>query len=288
MTIDEETAIDKFYELIELFSGYTKKYNPPRLDHNLKGFIYTDHPFHNAIDKNLRFIEKDLALSDLKEDLSIGMIGGTKHNSCRSIRSLKSVTDIRVRGAIDFKAAYFCKRIYEMFAITFEGDYGETLKKGAVGSCLYGIDANKNIVELTLGLDKKRNIANLEKDKAIINMYNCLSHYHEMLWHVQISAPNGFGVRIAIKPDSSKFFFKNRDVDFGKNRKAAIKNFVKEHNRYIRESETETKVREHLRGSEKFSWFGLEAEVFPAAADLRRLSLLKSSCTSNELGYQQV
>lgn len=60
-----------------------------------------------------------------------------------------------------------------------------------------------------------------------------------------------------------KELFSLRDIPNGYKRRAALRHWVAKHMRHKPSSPDElTEVRRHLRGREKFSWFGINGEIF--------------------------
>jgi len=101
-----------------------------------------------------------------------------------------------------------------------------------------------------------------------------LTEYYE--WFVYFTDNTSkLSFKIAIDPCLSKNIFKLRDVPEGKNRRAAIVNFVKEHLRANSNKDKDYKslVKEHLRGKNQFIWNGFTVGILPAIYDLKRLEL---------------
>lgn len=91
-------------------------------------------------------------------------------------------------------------------------------------------------------------------------------------WFVNLSfAADAPSLRLVTDPVGVREFFKFRDIPEGASRRAALRHWVSEHWRGDRQdAQTETYVREHLRGATRFSWHGLEAEIHAPEADLVR------------------
>jgi hypothetical protein len=118
--------------------------------------------------------------------------------------------------------------------------------------------------------------------KDLISYYmsisGALSAYYE--WFVYIREnENSIGIKVPIKPESTKEIFALRNIEEGK-RKKAICHYVREHLRLLPEKNYDEEyrqvlVKEHLRGQSKFNWRGLEVHVIPAQYDLNRIKTSK-------------
>lgn len=91
----------------------------------------------------------------------------------------------------------------------------------------------------------------------------------ERLWHVDVglAGRTSATLRFTVPPAGMKEVFRWRDRQTGKRRKAAIRNWVVEHDRHLPSGRV-VKVRGHLRGALAFTWRGLDVKVYPALYDL--------------------
>ncbi|WP_282790880.1 hypothetical protein [Streptomyces sp. CC224B] len=98
----------------------------------------------------------------------------------------------------------------------------------------------------------------------------------DYLWYAYLKLPGAeAGVMIPTTPEGARALFRLRDTEEGRSRRTALTHWVGEHQRRIRKDtidETRTWVREHVRGTAKFTWRGLEGAIYPAPYDLRRIS----------------
>jgi hypothetical protein len=126
------------------------------------------------------------------------------------------------------------------------------------------------------------------KDKTGFSMYidtisqflmsisMALSFYYEWFVYIKVNEKS-IGFKIPIDPLSAKDIFSLRSAPLTKDgRKKAICNYVREHYRKIKLSDSdeafkETLVRQHLRGETKFDWNGLKVNIIPSAYDIKRL-----------------
>ena len=113
------------------------------------------------------------------------------------------------------------------------------------------------------------------KRKSIACGFMCSAVWtRQFFWHVAISYDNSPGIIFPTDPIGASEIFRLRDIPEGKKRRAAIRNWVKEHYRcYNRgtEKEREILIRKHVRGAQTFSWNGLNCAIFPAKDGLRDL-----------------
>lgn len=101
-----------------------------------------------------------------------------------------------------------------------------------------------------------------------------MTMYYE--WFVYIrETPKSVGFKVPIVPESSKEVFSMRDIPEGKERRAAICNFVRQHYRTIKTEydpgQREVIVKKHLRGETKFNWRGLDVNIIPSEYDIMKI-----------------
>lgn len=90
-------------------------------------------------------------------------------------------------------------------------------------------------------------------------------------WHVAVGFDDGPRLLLATDPQGVRALLKDREVSEGAARRAAMRNWVREHFRQHRvEADALTYVREHLRGSTRCRWYGYDCEVLVSAFDLER------------------
>ncbi|MFH9579049.1 hypothetical protein ACH4MO_13760 [Streptomyces globisporus] len=103
-----------------------------------------------------------------------------------------------------------------------------------------------------------------------------LQFNRDYLWHAHLKWPGAeAGVMIPTTPEGARSLFRLRDYEAGASRRKALIHWVSEHSRRLKKDtseETRVWVREHTRGATKFKWQDMEGAIYPAAADLRRLS----------------
>lgn len=93
----------------------------------------------------------------------------------------------------------------------------------------------------------------------------------EYYWMVELGYEDCPTVSFATDPTGVREVFRLRDIPEGKGRRAALRNWVREHWRKKRDARQDlTYVREHLRGAEQFSWNGMYCRIRPSSDDLRR------------------
>lgn len=268
MDASEDQRIDDLSEILFKFERNKARLvsgRPTQL-HNLRDAYYLDSPFSDEELKNATVLDLGLASKDIPSDLRISAVGGSGHGTIISICGVNK-TDKKIVDRLNYKKAFFCEKVYEVFLITF-GELGED--SSPVGGTYYiGLQGDNKII-----LNKPdRDYHPLMKEKLVKWLPLYASHHHIMdyRWHASIRADR-YGLQIPIHPATARFFFKNRDKSFGSTRKASIRNFVLEHNRYIKSKPDPILIKKHLRGAVKFQWMGFEVEVAPSAFDLRELN----------------
>lgn len=89
-------------------------------------------------------------------------------------------------------------------------------------------------------------------------------------WAVSFGTGSGARVMMETDPTGLKVLFKDREKDGGRERRAALRHWVRDHWRQKRKDpEAESFVRAHLRGRVPFEWRGLSCAVEPAPYDLQ-------------------
>jgi hypothetical protein len=105
------------------------------------------------------------------------------------------------------------------------------------------------------------------KDLAFALMAFALCQHY--LWRVQFRDPdNRLGISLPVTHADLSSLFATREVDLGKDRKAALQHWVSGHWRKLPPTgDYETMVREHLRGTLDFEWHGFGCRIMPATND---------------------
>lgn len=88
-------------------------------------------------------------------------------------------------------------------------------------------------------------------------------------WVVELEGLSGTSIGFATDPIGAKEIFRLRGIPTGKDRRSALRNWVREHYRKRRNAPGEkSKVRAHLRGATEFVWGDLKCTIHPAQYDL--------------------
>lgn len=95
-------------------------------------------------------------------------------------------------------------------------------------------------------------------------------------WGVTIGHPGFTGAFVECSPEGARALFADRNVVGGK-RRTALRHWVKEHYRRGHTPEESHKVREHLRGVERFTWHGLDVKLQVPSAEIEAAGLLARS-----------
>ena len=94
----------------------------------------------------------------------------------------------------------------------------------------------------------------------------------EYMWSVMLGQPGIPRARFFTDIPGIRAVFKFRDIPPGRERRAALRHWVREHWRQKRSASADDKawVRAHLRGAKDFTWNDLSCRVEPSRDDLRR------------------
>jgi len=99
---------------------------------------------------------------------------------------------------------------------------------------------------------------------------------NQYTWRVFIKEEDHIGMVLPTTPEGSKEIFKLRDIPAGKNRRAALRNWISEHCRKKPHNEDEKVfVRKHMRGAHEFTWNGLTCKILPSQEALKELQRIK-------------
>lgn len=110
----------------------------------------------------------------------------------------------------------------------------------------------------------------------VIKMTQSIALRARYCWSVSFSIYGGPIIRLETDPIGIRHLFKDREPPEGKDRKAALRNWVRDHWRKNRpcDDETEIYVRKHMRGRTEFKWGGFDCVVEPSQFDLEKNSKL--------------
>ena len=95
-------------------------------------------------------------------------------------------------------------------------------------------------------------------------------------WGVSVGHPGFPSAFVECSPEGARALFADRNVVGGK-RRTALRHWVKEHYRRGHTPEESHKVREHLRGVERFTWHGLDVKLQVPSAEIEAAGLLARS-----------
>lgn len=120
-------------------------------------------------------------------------------------------------------------------------------------------------------LHLRSNYFSSECDK-VIKMTQSIALRARYSWAVSFSIYGGPSVRLETDPVGIRHLFKDREPPAGKDKKAALRNWVRDHWRKVRpcDDDTETYVRKHMRGRTEFKWGGFDCVVEPSQFDLEK------------------
>lgn len=101
----------------------------------------------------------------------------------------------------------------------------------------------------------------------------------EYLWSVLFGEANVPRARFATDCIGVREAFRLRDIPPGRDRRAALRHWVRQHWRKSRDisAADRTWVSAHLRGAEEFGWQGMSCRIEPSREDVRKEAARKSS-----------
>jgi len=118
---------------------------------------------------------------------------------------------------------------------------------------------------------QQRNFSNSDYWSTRIQLLSGAIFEQDYYWYVDIGYQGQMELSFVTTPEGSKEIFRLRDIPNGRERRAALRNWVESHWRKSKIDQTESiKVREHLRGAIEFDWNGLHVRIRPSTEDLKR------------------
>lgn len=166
-----------------------------------------------------------------------------------------------VRG----KLKRYASSMYEISGaiIDHDGSYSS-------GSFWLGISGDSYI-------DLSRPIGRADADAIkLFKMGSSIALTERYQWHAIVGMSANRRISFSTDPIGAREIFRLRDIPEGKERRTALRHWVKEHWRKNRsDSQERSKVMAHLRGATKFHWNGLHVELRPSEYDLMKLNEAK-------------
>lgn len=94
-----------------------------------------------------------------------------------------------------------------------------------------------------------------------------------LFWSVLLGEGLGPRLRLFTSISGARDAFRLRDIPPGRSRRAALRHWVREHQRNVSDDTEADRiwVSEHMRGATEFSWNGLRCRIEPSEFDLARL-----------------
>ena len=107
-----------------------------------------------------------------------------------------------------------------------------------------------------------------EEPLSSIDMAYRTAFARRYTWQVSLGYEGTPSILFSTDPTGVREVFRLRDLPEGKQRRQALRHWVAEHWRKRRsDPSSETHVRKHFRGVERFTWNGLRCKVIPSAYD---------------------
>lgn len=115
-----------------------------------------------------------------------------------------------------------------------------------------------------------------EETNTVCNLLAGLTFSRDIHWRVVIKTPDGNSFSLVTDSHGASAAFKDRTGDTPSGRRPALRNWVSEHLRQVRQSTPDgdellklVLVRKHLRGRIPFTWCGFDCELVVAPFDVR-------------------
>lgn len=200
--------------------------------------------------------------------------GEDAEGACYLFERIRTISPQEARG----HAQYFAPKMVRLcFAKIFDNGswYSESNIAGLFNDRWRLVDRNLARVferggrkTLTHTMMDNERIRRETHDTIAMSMSLALSRRY--VWHVALG-PTRDGTRILLptNPAGCLAFFKNRERDANRLRRAALRHWVMRHYRNS-DALGLTFVREHLRGHTEFAWSDLACEIFVSAFDLEK------------------
>lgn len=111
---------------------------------------------------------------------------------------------------------------------------------------------------------------------GIIKMTQSIALRARYAWTVGFSIYDGPKIRVETDPSGIRELFKDRDKDPERDRRLALRNWVRDHWRVTREdAEASAYVRKHMRGRTEFKWNGFDCVVEPSQFDIEKNKIIR-------------
>ena len=101
-------------------------------------------------------------------------------------------------------------------------------------------------------------------------------------WTVSMSLCGSMKIKIPTTPAGARAMFKDRDIEFGRNRRSALKNWVRKHSRMCLGGKV-AEIPSHLRGRTPFAWNGFDCLLEPSPFDLELCRRNKAESAAKRL-----
>ena len=126
-------------------------------------------------------------------------------------------------------------------------------------------DEGQFIKKTLEGDSSREQFLDMTREASAQVSFGIVTHYlRKSRWIVSFSCGSERIVSVPTDPTGIKGMFQMRELPEGRDRRAALLHWVSAHMRRNRKDpETEHAVRQYLRGSREFEWFGMSCKITP-------------------------
>ena len=191
-----------------------------------------------------------------------------------NFQRFRTIKPKEVRGLVKLVSPVMAE---QLSALVLNG--GERLAARGFMSLVGGnwIDARGNVRQWRDGggfeQGNKYDATEIEQNRLLPMIATWVALRQRYDWSILLGYEGIARVRFFTDPIGLRAVFKLRDLPPGKERRAALKHWVRQHWRRKRDDEeARSWVRRHIRGAESFTWDGLRCAIRPAEFDLEQIA----------------
>ena len=198
---------------------------------------------------------REITLLDLKDRLDVCEIAddgtpGVPHGSV-AVSRIRVVSPSEYRGAAPFR-----KHVARIDAAFVDG-----LGNFAVSRSGYvGSHNGRQWEHITTG-SRLWPAEGRDKVTETINCSSMIQYLRQREWRVVLGYEQSPGLSLSISPSGAQEVFRLRDIPNGRERRMALRHWVRTYWRKVPGSGEAAEVRAHLRGATNFVWNGLRCSI---------------------------